>query len=132
MHYALRDTQKDWLYVLQEAFTQQGQDYVYQNPQIEMHFAYPELVPGDYPLNFQVMGATRLYLFNYKADGSKCLLAVGIGGHVTVTLAENTAETEGGKLAFEAQDVPIYYVTESPYGQALANSFQAVGICPKE
>ncbi len=130
--YALRDTQKNWLYVLQEAFTLGNGTTTFHNPQIEMHFAYPELVLGDYPLNFLVMGATRLYLFNYKSDGSKCLLAVGIGGHVTVTLAQDTQAAEGGQLSFVGQDIPIYHITESPYGQALVDGLQAAGICPKE
>ncbi|GEM_PF-3771395 len=128
---ALRNTQKQWLYIVQESLSEVNEEIVYNNPQFEMHFAYSNIALGDYPMNFQVMGATRLYMFNYKPDGSKCLAAVGIGGYATVSNAVGTSDDEGGQLAFTASQVPLYHVTQSPYGQALVDSFP-IEICPKE
>lgn len=130
--YALRDTQKKWLYIQQEAVSKNGEATEYQNPQIEMHFGHPDLEPGDYPLNALTMGANRLYLFNTQADGTKCILGVAVGGHVIVTKAVDTEATDGGQLAFEGHDIPIYYVAESPYGQALVTSFGTLPVCAKE
>jgi len=155
--YALRNVRKtasgwyDQIYVVQETATKVDGSPSYIGAQLELRFRDGPLRAGDlHPVNANVMGATRLYLFHYtNPDGSgvpdgslRCLAAVGIGGCIRVTKAEGLFAADGspvqgggGRLAFEAENITLYWLGETPYGTDLSGDFtrpggvNGVGMC---
>ncbi len=75
----------------------------------------------------RVEGGVQIALLNVTP--SQCLLAMAFDGNFTVITAENTTAAEGGKLAFDAKDINVYYPTETPAGDI---SKQLGTVCPKE
>jgi len=132
--YALRNVKKDWMYVIQETLAKDvDNNTVYKNPHFELHFTGSDIVADDFQPNMMVMGATRLYVFNYSEDGAmRCLLGIGVGGTITVSEAVDLPEADGGKLSFEVKDVSLYYIKETPYGQKLVENFKGITLCEKE
>jgi len=157
--YALRNARRtasgwyDQIYVVQETATGAGDALAYTGAQLELRFRDGPLAAGDvHPVNANVMGATRLYLFHYtNPDGSgtpdgslRCLAAVGIGGRIRITKAEDLyaedgspATAGGGRLAFEAEGITLYWLGETPYGTDLSEDFtkpggvNGVGMCQR-
>lgn len=133
----------DQIYVVQETAMETAEGPVFQGAQLELRFRDGPLEAGvDYPVNAGVMGANRLYLFHYtKADGSgtpdgslRCLMAVGVGGRIRVTKVEGLYGDDGGpspdgggRLAFQAEGIVLYWLGETPYGRSLSEDFEKPG-----
>ena len=147
--YALRTVRRtstgwyDQIYVIQETALRGAEGPAFQGAQLELRFRDGPLQSGvEYPVNAGVMGANRLYLFHYtNPDGSgtpdgshRCLMAVGVGGRVRITRVEGLYQEDGtpspygsGHLAFEAEDIQVFWLGETPYGQALSEDFERPG-----
>jgi len=130
--YALRNQRREWLYVLQDSYGPDGSGgSAYLGPRFELHFTGPDIGVGRYTPNMHVMGATRLYQWDFDAAGDMvCLRAIGVGGTLEVTRADGLAAADGGAIEFEVRGVRLFHVRSSPYGQQTLDTFKDVALCP--
>lgn len=128
-----RNNQQNYLFVFQESkIKKSGNDDIFVNPHVHFYFPNPSVKVGKYAVDM-VKGAANLYLYDYKEpsnpmNNDRCMLAVGIGGSINVTLAENTANADGGKLNFTGTNIPVYYIKETPYGDLTSFIKSATGL----
>lgn len=102
------------------------------NPFVQFTFPSDAIVPTTYSVDL-MSGDAILYVFNVTEMYELCILAVGAGGAITVTEAENTEADDGGRLTFSGRDIPIYHPTSTPYGD-ISSDFTSIGmsVCPLE
>jgi hypothetical protein len=102
------------------------------NPLVRMFIPTNDIVPGIATVD--VAAETDLMLILLNSNGlTGCVLAVGIGGTINVTEATGTTQQDGGTLAFNGSDIPMYHPTITPHGD-LSGMFAMEGLpaCPME
>ena len=102
------------------------------NPLVRMFIPTDDIVPGPMTVDVATEDDVMLILINSNMV-TGCVLAVGIGGTITVTEATDTTEQEGGTLAFTGSDIPLYHPSTTPHGD-LSSMFALEGLpaCPLE
>lgn len=101
------------------------------NPYVEIDFPDNEIETREYQVDYK--GADKVLVSVGNADMENwCDLAVGIGGSIVVTVAENTSAVDGGSLTFGAVSIPLYYPTMTPYGDLSDDPEYDYEICPME
>jgi hypothetical protein len=117
------------------AVIQQSQDMSYNivNPIVQITFPSDDVADGDYDLNITEADDVMLALFNATGPSSQCVLALGIGGTITVTNAVDTTLTEGGTISVSFTDAPLYHPSSTPMGDITSDLIaQGAEICPVE
>lgn len=112
--------------IAQYSYNQQSQIL---NPLVEFYFASDKVEVGPLEVGFSPSGGAYLILYNEINNGNDyCALAVA-SGVVQIAEAVNTSQPDGGKLTFYGSSLPLYYPTDTPWG----NVSQYLGsVCPKE
>ncbi|MFH1434301.1 MAG: hypothetical protein ABIJ56_01170 [Pseudomonadota bacterium] len=102
------------------------------NPFVQFTFPSDSIAPTTYSVDLMA-GDAILYVFNVTEMYDLCILAVGMGGAITVTEAENTEADDGGRLTFSGRGIPIYHPASTPYGD-ISYDFTSMGmsVCPLE
>lgn len=102
------------------------------NPAISFTLSVDGLEQGEHPLGFDPKGPDNIYLVNsINNDTDYCLLALSIGGTVTVTAAKDTDQPYGASLSFVGAKIPVFHPTETPLGDVVEQLVD-IPICPKE
>ena len=100
------------------------------NPLVRMFIPTNDIVPGIMAVDVVTEDDAMLILLNSNGV-TGCVLAVGIGGTLNVTEATGTTEQDGGTLAFNGSDIPLYHPSITPHGD-LTGMFVLEGlpVCP--
>jgi hypothetical protein len=103
------------------------------DPSVQLVFPTDALVETSYDVDVAGEDDVLLLLVNGMETGDDCVLALGIGGSVTVTHAVDTTLVEGGELDAEGMDIPLYHPSATPYGDVTAELVSSgTDVCPME
>lgn len=102
------------------------------NPSISFTLSVDGLEPGAHPLGIDPKGPDNIYLVNsINNDTDYCLLALSVGGSITVTAVMDTDQPYGASLSFVGANIPVFHPTETPLGNVV-DQLVDIPICPKE
>jgi len=125
------DTYPPFVAVIQQSFSDMIGTIT--APTVELDFTSDSFSTGIMAIDVVVGAGALLTVFDIPAPGTSCVAAVGMYGAIDVTTAVDTTSTEGGSVAFEGADIPLYHPTDTPRGDISAE-LEAAGleICPIE
>jgi hypothetical protein len=99
------------------------------NPFLQLSFASDKVLVGPVDVGYSMTSQAYLVLYNSLQQGNDyCVLAIAVGS-LEILQAENTTAQDGGKLAIAGSYLPLYYPTQTPYGD-ISSSLGKV--CPQE
>jgi len=100
------------------------------NPVVRMFVADSALV-GPAPIGHEPGDQAQLMVYDIANGSSLCVAAVGVGGSIQVTKAQDLKQADGGKLAFTGSNIMLYHPTATPYLPSnISDSLGGTPICP--
>jgi hypothetical protein len=107
------------------------------NPLVALWLWFDDIAVQDYVVDPSGESGSRivqLIVYEVMPDGeSMCIIAYGVGGVLHVSVSSGTTALDGGTLALAAQDLLLYYPTETPLGDLTSTILEGgYSVCPRE